>query len=125
MKNYLTLGSQRGMTFLGISSLLIALVVGGKLLFATVPAYLEDRAITSLVEKKFQENPNATVEDLFAAVNRQLQIDQSDVSPEEIFTVASNAPGNLVLVKNYDIEAPLFAHVSVVNHFEGEIRQKP
>ena len=55
MKNYPTLGSQRGMTFLGISSLLIALVVGGKLLFATVPAYLEDRAITSLVEKKFQE----------------------------------------------------------------------
>ena len=125
MTNYPTLSSQRGMTFLGIASLLVALVVGGKLLFATVPAYLEDRAITSLVEKKFQENPSASVEELFVAINRQLQIDQSDMSPEDIFTVASNSPSNLVLVKNYDVQAPLFAHISVVNHFEGEIRQKP
>lgn len=118
------LSSQRGASVTSVILLLVAIVVGGKLLAAIVPAQIGDYQLTSLLAEELQK-ANAeklSAKEFVAKVNQQLSINADyDTKAEDVFTFTNNQTGQLAIHKQYAATNNFFGNVDIVNRFEGDI----
>lgn len=115
--------AQRGMSYWGYIFLIIIIVVLGKLGYATIPAYLEDRALDAAITEKLEQNKTASGSEILEKINKQLSMDFSDVKIEDVVEVKQNMAGAVILLKKYDVRNNLFANIDVITHFEKEYTQ--
>jgi hypothetical protein len=111
---------QRGMGFLGVLVLIIGIVLAAILGMKLVPAYIEyftiKKAVTSIVQSG--ELRNATVADVRKAFDRRATIDDiTAITPADL--EVSKDGNEVVIAFAYQKKVPLFHNVSVLIDFAG------
>jgi hypothetical protein len=111
---------QRGMGFLGVLVLIIGIVLAAILGMKLVPAYIEyftiKKAVTSIVQSG--ELRNATVADVRKAFDRRATIDDiTAITPGDL--EVSKDGNEVVIAFAYQKKIPLFHNVSVLIDFAG------
>lgn len=123
--NMSSLSSQRGMGYWGIVSVIIMLVVLGKLGISTVPAYLDNVSLDELIEDRLKAGQKKSAESILKDIQRQMKINSTSAGDvNDMVTVINGTPGNVILKMDYEVRSNLFAHIFVVSKFEKEYKQK-
>lgn len=117
------LAHQRGMGYWGYMLVIVAVVVFGKLGMTSIPPYISNQTLDTVIMNKLKVAGNKTADQVIADIDKQLHLDLPNMKTEEIIEVVSDVQGNVVLKTNYDERHNLFAHVDVVSHFEKEYHQ--
>ena len=113
------MNKQRGVTISGLMvwGIIISLVavLGMKVVPATLEYFKIKKAAENVVAKA---GSNATVPEIRAAFDRQMQIDHVEFSSKDL-DVHKNPRGVVVFGFDYEKRRPLFANVSLVIDYKG------
>lgn len=110
---------QQGVALSGLLMWSIILVIGAVFGMKVLPTALEffkiKKAAESVVAKA---GNNATVPELQAAFDRQMQIDQLEFSAKNL-DIHKNPRGAVVIGVDYEKRIPLFANVSLLINYKA------
>ncbi|WP_415034579.1 DUF4845 domain-containing protein [Azonexus sp.] len=95
--------------------LVIGAIFGMKIVPATIEYFKIKKAAESVVAKA---GSNATVPELRAAFDRQMQIDNLEFSSKDL-DIHKNTRGAVVISVDYEKRIPLFANVSLVIDYKA------
>lgn len=116
--------SQKGISYWGVMSLIVALVVIGKLAMVTAPAYLDNRMLNETIQNKLRDAGNKTGAAVMKDIQKQMNMNSTTPdNAEDLIEIINGSPGNVKLKTNYEKRANLFAHIDVVSKFEQEFSQ--
>ena len=119
MKCRISVGKQRGMTFL--SFLVTVAVAGliGKLALTLIPVYLNHyKVIASLESVRANADwSGRSREDLLNSLQKRWEVDSVDEVTTRNVGLTRDAHGTQLRI-NYDVTRPLFRNIDVVVHFD-------
>lgn len=116
--------SQKGISYWGVMSLIVALVVVGRLALVTAPVYLDNRMLNETIQNKLRDAGNKTGAAVMKDIQKQMRINSTSAdNAEDLIEIINGSPGSVKLKTNYEKRANLFAHIDVVSKFEQEFSQ--
>ena len=113
-------GTQKGMGFAGLLTLLVVIILAAIVGMKVVPAYIEYYTIQKAVTAMTQggELRNASVADVRRAFDRRTQIDEiSAIGPNDLEITKEG--GEVVIAFAYEKRIQLFRNISLLIDFAG------
>ena len=116
--------AQRGASYWSIMFGVMLVVIIGKAILITWPAYGDNRLINASIEERLKTSTDNSPEKFVSELQQQFSLNNlRDLDPKDIMKV-SNSGGELVVQTDYEVRKKFIANIDLIMSFEKQFDQR-
>lgn len=116
--------AQRGASYWSIMFGVMLVVIIGKAIIITWPAYWDNRLINASIEERLKTSTDNSPEKFVSELQQQFTLNNlRDLDPKDIMKV-SNSGGELVVQTDYEVRKKFIANIDLIMSFEKQFDQR-